>query len=46
MKNLPSLKSYCFFIYNEGMAEFSAKDYLAFACKALLYSINGILKIK
>ena len=40
-----SLKSYCYFIYNEGLADFNVRDYLTFAKKAVIYSIKGILKI-
>lgn len=38
-----SLRSYCYFIYNEGMVEFTAKDYLVFGCKAIKYSIKGLI---
>lgn len=39
-----SIRNYCYFIYNEGMVRFSAKDYVVFASKAIVYSIKGLIK--
>lgn len=39
-----SIRGYCYFIYNEGMVEFTAKDYIVFAFKAIGYSIRGLIK--
>lgn len=39
-----SIRSFCYFIYNEGIIEFTAKDYVVFAFKAIGYSIQGLVK--
>ena len=39
-----SIRSFCYFIYNEGMIEFTARDYVVFAYKAIGYSIQGLFK--
>lgn len=39
-----SIRSFCYFIYNEGMIEFTAKDYVVFAFKAIGYSVKGLVK--
>lgn len=39
-----SIKGYCYFIYNEGMIEFTAKDYVVFAFKAINYSVKGLIR--
>lgn len=39
-----SIRSFCYFIYNEGMIEFTFKDYIVFAFKAIGYSTQGLIK--
>ena len=38
-----SIRSSCYF-YNEGILEFTAKDYVVFAFKAIGYSVKGLFK--
>lgn len=40
-----SIKGYCYFIYNEGIVQFTAKDYILFAVKAVGYTIKGLYKL-
>ena len=39
-----SIRSFCYFIYNEGITEFTAKDYVVFTFKAIGYSVKDLMK--
>lgn len=39
-----SIRSSCYF-YNEGIFEFTAKDYVVFAFKAIGYSVKGLVRV-
>ena len=39
-----SIRSFYYFIYNEGMIEFTTKDYIVFAFKAVGYSVKDLMK--
>lgn len=39
-----SLRGLCYYVYNKGLVEFTAKDYMVFALKAIGYSISGLIR--
>lgn len=42
---MTSHRMYCHLIANEGLDVFTISDYLVYACKAVRYSIKGVIKL-